>query len=140
MIENYNQTLFQINSRRLQGIYKWCSLILAKVLHTCTFVKKALPENFRGSEYRAFRLYHCDTCFPFYIFKVAQGKKFTSLIKTQFHLPNVAGWSLWLASCFKRFISFRKCKERIIWILLVSNILNHASKTPCEKVNKIFPL
>ena len=29
--------------------------------------------------------------------------------------------------------SFRKCKERIIEILLISGILNHGNKTPCDK-------
>ena len=35
-------------------------------------------------------------------------------------------------------MSFWKYKERIIYIMLISSILNHASKTPFDKIKKIF--
>ena len=56
--------------------------------------------------------------------------------ETKFDVDNTVN-NLIDVNNFKLFISFRKCKERIIQILLISGILNHAGKTPCDKILKI---
>ena len=58
--------------------------------------------------------------------------------ETKFDVDNTVN-NLIYVNNFKLFISFRKCKERIIQILLISGILNHAGKTSCDKILKISP-
>ena len=56
--------------------------------------------------------------------------------ETKFDVDNTVN-NLIEVNNFKLFVSFRKCNERIVQILLISGILNHAGKTPCDKILKI---
>ena len=91
MIENDDQNLSQIDSRRLQESIRSYCLIPAKVLRTCYFIKNPLYhgcspcsfpnfpeflETFGADvEYRAFRLcaiIDCNIYLHFYFFKDTQ--------------------------------------------------------------------
>ena len=95
--------------------YKWYSLVLAKVLHTCNIFKNNLhhrlfPCNFSifseflenfgaGSWYRAFRF--CTNIAAYaltFIFPKTHWVR--NLTKNYFTLPNAAEWSPWLSSCY----------------------------------------
>ena len=104
-------------------VIKSFKLILGKVVHICNFVKnvlhlgrfpcdfpncsKFLENLWADSGYGAFRLCAFTViftgCFHFHIFKGALGETFRNLTKNNFLLPNVAGWNLWLASCYFQF-------------------------------------
>ena len=81
--------------------------LLRRVSSLCIFptFSKFLKNLSACLEYRTFRLgafiVIFTGCVHFYIFKGALGTNFRNLSKKKnFFLPNIAGWSIWLATCF----------------------------------------